>query len=129
MSPSLSANTSLTYRKRLEGQLNDLFDSRAHKIAVTSRLEDVASSQTSPAQTSLRSPTSNTHDAVASHVSSAPAPVQQSGGGSDTAMSPAVQAYQDEIVNGALAGCIAKSKEIGGIVEQHVSSASQGGTM
>ena len=36
-------------------------------------------------------------------------------------MSPAVQAYQDEIVNGALAGCIAKSKEIGGIVEQHVS--------
>lgn len=36
-------------------------------------------------------------------------------------MSPAVQAYQDGIVNGALAGCIAKSKEIGGIVEQHVS--------
>jgi hypothetical protein len=36
-------------------------------------------------------------------------------------MSPAVQAYQDDIVNGALAGCIAKSREIGGIVEQHVS--------
>jgi hypothetical protein len=36
-------------------------------------------------------------------------------------MSPAVQAYQDEIINGALASLIAKSKEIGGIVEQHVS--------
>jgi hypothetical protein len=36
-------------------------------------------------------------------------------------MSPAVQAYEDEIVNGALASCLAKSKEIGGIVEQHVS--------
>jgi hypothetical protein len=35
-------------------------------------------------------------------------------------MSPAVQAYQDEIINGALAALIAKSKEIGGIVEQHV---------
>jgi hypothetical protein len=36
-------------------------------------------------------------------------------------MSPAVRAYEDEIVNGALASCLAKSKEIGGIVEQHVS--------
>ena len=36
-------------------------------------------------------------------------------------MSPAVKAYEDEIVNGALASCLAKSKEIGGIVEQHVS--------
>jgi hypothetical protein len=36
-------------------------------------------------------------------------------------MSPVVQAYEDEIVNGALASCLAKSKEIGGIVEQHVS--------
>jgi hypothetical protein len=36
-------------------------------------------------------------------------------------MSPAVKAYQDEIVDGALATLIAKSKEIGGIVEQHVS--------
>ena len=44
-------------------------------------------------------------------------------------MSPAVQAYQDEIVNGALAGCIAKSKEIGGIVEQHVSFPFQAGTL
>jgi len=35
-------------------------------------------------------------------------------------MSPAVQAYQDEILNGALAALVAKSKEIGGIVEQHV---------
>jgi hypothetical protein len=36
-------------------------------------------------------------------------------------MAPAVQAYEDGIVNGALASCLAKSKEIGGIVEQHVS--------
>jgi hypothetical protein len=36
-------------------------------------------------------------------------------------MSPAVRAYEEEIVNGALASCLAKSKEIGGIVEQHVS--------
>ena len=39
-------------------------------------------------------------------------------------MSPAVKAYEDEIVNGALASCLAKSKEIGGIVEQHVSPSS-----
>lgn len=34
-------------------------------------------------------------------------------------MTPAVKAYQDEIVNGALAETIAKSKEVGGLVEQH----------
>jgi hypothetical protein len=39
-------------------------------------------------------------------------------------MSPGVKAYEDEIVNGALASCVAKSKEIGGIVEQHVSHSS-----
>jgi len=93
---------------------------------VTSRLEDVASSQqSSPA---LKSPTGNSHDAVAGHVS-APAPITQAGatarGGAESGgggeISPAVKAYEDEIINGALASCIAKSKEIGGIVEQHVS--------
>lgn len=91
---------------------------------MTSRLEDVASSQqTSPA---LKSPTGNSHEAVAGHVS-APSATQQSskevgaGAGAGGEMSSAVKAYEDEIVNGALASCISKSKEIGGIVEQHVS--------
>jgi len=82
-------------------------------------LEDVAlSQQSSPA---LKSPTSGSHDAVAAHVApSAQAPEAARGGGGQD-MSPAVKAYEDEIVNGALASCLARSKEIGGIVEQHVS--------
>lgn len=36
-------------------------------------------------------------------------------------MTPAVKAYADEIVNGSLADVLAKSKEVGGLVEQHVS--------
>jgi hypothetical protein len=84
-------------------------------------LEDVAvSQQSSPA---LKSPTSGSHEAVAAHVSppaQAQAPEAARGGGGQE-MSPAVKAYEDDIVNGALASCLAKSKEIGGIVEQHVS--------
>jgi adenylyl cyclase-associated protein len=89
---------------------------------VTSRLEDISSSQqSSPA---LKSPTSNSHDGLAGHVSAptagaAAAAVSGSAGGSEK--SPAVKAYEDEVVNGALASLIAKSKDIGGIVEQHVS--------
>jgi hypothetical protein len=91
--------------------------------AVTSRLEDVASSQTAAPTSSARST-----DAVAGHSSSSQAPAQaaaaavpSSSGTKEKEMSPAVQAYQDEILNGALAALVAKSKEIGGIVEQHVS--------
>ena len=36
-------------------------------------------------------------------------------------MSPAVQAYQSDIIDGALADCVAKSKELGGLTEQLVS--------
>lgn len=39
-------------------------------------------------------------------------------------MTPAVKAYQDDIINGTLATVLAKSKEIGGLVEQHVRSGS-----
>lgn len=93
-------------------------------VAVTSRLEDVASSQSSPAPTSsLKSPTSASHESVAGHLAAPPATgaaVSTGSGSSSSEMTPAVKAYQDDIVNGALANVIAKSKDVGGLVEQHV---------
>lgn len=94
-----------------------------NSVAVTSRLEDVAASQSSPAPTSsLKSPTSASHEAVAGHV--AAPPISAVGGGSSSEMTPAVKAYQDDIIDGTLASVLAKSKEIGGLVEQHVCSCS-----
>ncbi|EIW73160.1 hypothetical protein TREMEDRAFT_42219 [Tremella mesenterica DSM 1558] len=95
-------------------------------------------SQSSPAPTSsLRSPTAADHDLVSNHVVSpqtsappAPAPppppppeASASAPAQTTpteTMSPAVQAYQTQIMDDALAACIAQSKKLGGIVEQHV---------
>lgn len=37
------------------------------------------------------------------------------------AQSPASKAYQDEIINGALNDFLSKSKEVGGLVAEHVS--------
>ncbi|WWC85656.1 uncharacterized protein L201_000522 [Kwoniella dendrophila CBS 6074] len=103
--------------------------------AVTSRLEDVAVSSSSPAPTSsLKSPTIATHENLASHsapaasgsggappppppppLPPAPAPV------AEEVQSPAVKAYEDEIVNGALKEFIDKSNELGGLVKEHAS--------
>ncbi|WVQ82634.1 hypothetical protein IAT38_004766 [Cryptococcus sp. DSM 104549] len=95
--------------------------------AVTSRLEDIAVSQSSPSPTgSIRSPTAVSHDAVAGHTVPPPPPppppaplaagVQSS---QAVALTPAVQAYQDEIVNGALKDFLEKSAEVGGVVQEH----------
>lgn len=95
--------------------------------AVTSRLEDVATSQSSQAPTSsLRSGTGGAHDLVAGHVapsSSAPPPPPPpppAAAPSEAAPSPAVKAYQDDIIDGPLAELLSASKNIGGVVEQHV---------
>ncbi|KAK8844644.1 hypothetical protein IAR55_006491 [Kwoniella newhampshirensis] len=97
--------------------------------AVTSRLEDVAVSQSSPAPTtSLRSHTSDSHDALAGHVASPapppppPAPPAPPPASVPESFTPAVQAYQDEIIKMALADFISKASEVGGLVEQHVTS-------
>ncbi|WVQ93921.1 hypothetical protein IAU59_000999 [Kwoniella sp. CBS 9459] len=101
--------------------------------AVTSRLEDVAVSQSSPAPTtSLRSPTQASHEALTGHV--APS-VSASGGAppppppppppavadiqAEEKITPAVQAYKDEIIDGVLREFVAKASEVGGLVEQH----------
>lgn len=116
--------------KRLEGQLQSsskrLTHGNTERIAVTSRLEDVAASQSSPAPTSsLKSPTSAFHEGIAGHVAApaAAASAASAGTGSSSSeMTPAVKAYKDEIIDGTLATVLAKSKEIGGLVEQHVRS-------
>jgi len=91
-------------------------------VAVTSRLEDVATSQSSAAPTSfLRSPTSAAHEALAAHVSGPPAgPPVLSQSAPHEEMTAAVQSYRDDIVGGALGDFLARAKEVGGIVEQHV---------
>ncbi|WVQ74018.1 hypothetical protein IAR50_003599 [Cryptococcus sp. DSM 104548] len=93
--------------------------------AVTSRLEDIAVSQHSQASgTALKSPTTNTHEGLAGHVAPpappppppAPAaPAQQEA----PAFTPPVQAYQDQILNGALQEFLGKAKEVGGLVAEH----------
>lgn len=91
---------------------------------MTSRLEDVAASQSSPAPTSsLKSPTSASNEAVAGHVSAPSASAGPGAGSSSSEMTHAVKVYQDDIIDGTLASVLAKSKEIGGLVEQHVCSA------
>ncbi len=91
--------------------------------AVTSRLEDVANSQSSPVPaSSLSPPTSAAHDPIAGHIGGPSARSQsQAQNGFSEEMSAAVQAYLDEITSGALTELIDKSREIGGPVEQLVS--------
>ncbi|TYJ58648.1 hypothetical protein B9479_000484 [Cryptococcus floricola] len=91
--------------------------------AVTSRLEDIAVSQHSQSSGSaLKSPTSNTHEGLAGHVPPPPpppppaaAPAQQE----TPVLTPIVQAYQDQILNGALQEFLGKAKEVGGLVAEH----------
>nr|XP_019048563.1 adenylyl cyclase-associated protein [Kwoniella bestiolae CBS 10118]OCF27493.1 adenylyl cyclase-associated protein [Kwoniella bestiolae CBS 10118] len=96
--------------------------------AVTSRLEDVAVSSSSPAPTSsLKSPTTAVQDNLA-HIASTgapppppPPPPPAPAAAAEEALSPAVKAYEDEIINGALQEFIEKSDELGGLVQQHSS--------
>ncbi|KAK6905044.1 hypothetical protein I203_105863 [Kwoniella mangroviensis CBS 8507] len=90
--------------------------------AVTSRLEDVAVSSSSPAPTSsLRSPTAAAHENLAPTSSAAPPPPPPPPPPAEEAVTPAVKAYQDEIIDGALQEFIEKSNELGGLVQQHSS--------
>ena len=119
--------------KRLEGQ-NDAphratpRTETSHTLAVTSRLEDVATSQSSPAPTSsLRSPSSVTHETLAGHMSRPAAPASASSHAPPTTsqalnekIAPSAKAYGDEIIDGPLTDFVAKSKAVGGVVEQQV---------
>ncbi|KAL7420321.1 suppressor of rasval19 [Cryptotrichosporon argae] len=94
--------------------------------AVTSRLEDVAHSQTSQAPTaSLRSATGGAHDVIAPHIASPsasgapPAPPPPPPPPAEAEASPAVAAYKTELIEGPLAEFLATAKEIGGPVEHH----------
>ncbi|WVR03407.1 hypothetical protein IAU60_000398 [Kwoniella sp. DSM 27419] len=95
--------------------------------AVTSRLEDVAVSQSSPAATtSLRTATQTSHEAISGHLGgasapggAAPSPPPPPAAEAQSESSPAVKAYEDDILNGALREFMSKAKEIGGLVEQH----------
>ncbi|WVQ64652.1 uncharacterized protein L199_002819 [Kwoniella botswanensis] len=95
--------------------------------AVTSRLEDVAVSSSSPAPTSsLRSPTAAAHENLAPTSSAGaggapPPPPPPPPPPAEEAITPAVKAYQDEIIDGALQEFIEKSNELGGLVQQHSS--------
>ncbi|WRT63497.1 uncharacterized protein IL334_000402 [Kwoniella shivajii] len=94
--------------------------------AVTSRLEDVAVSSSSPAPTtSLKSPTSSTHDNVAGHVAAPPAPPPPPPpappAAEEAASTPAIKAYEDEIIHGSLRDFIEKADELGGPVKEHSS--------
>ena len=93
-------------------------------VAVTSRLEDVAIAHTAPVP--LKSSTGGAHDALAAHVAPPPPPPappapQSQPAPSTEESSPAAKAYQEEIVDAALAAVLTASKAIGGIVEEHVS--------
>ncbi|ORY22976.1 adenylyl cyclase-associated protein [Naematelia encephala] len=112
--PSQGMNSLSTLIKRLE--------------AATSRLEDIATSQSHPApSSSVRSPGSTGQDALSGLVtSSTPAPPPPPPPPPTAAVSleavissPAIKAYEDEIIHTALAEFTAKAKDIGGIVEQH----------
>ncbi|WWC66989.1 uncharacterized protein I206_100896 [Kwoniella pini CBS 10737] len=89
--------------------------------AVTSRLEDVAVSSSSPAPTSsLKSPTSQTHETLAgSAAPPPPPPPPPPAPAAEESNSPAVRAYEDEIINGALKEFIEKAEEVGGLVKEH----------
>ncbi|WWC57997.1 uncharacterized protein I303_100532 [Kwoniella dejecticola CBS 10117] len=96
--------------------------------AVTSRLEDVAVSSSSPAPTSsLKSPTSNTHEHITGGAGGAsappppppPPPTAPPAPPAEESSSPAVKAYEDEIINGALKEFIEKAEELGGPVKEH----------
>lgn len=103
--------------------------------AVTSRLEDVATTQNATGGSALRSPTAQTHDVVAGHVgggggagsaSSAappppPPPPPAAAPAAAEASSPSVQAYEQDIIDGPAGDFLSKSHAIGGVVDQHVS--------
>ncbi|KAL1406916.1 suppressor of rasval19 [Vanrija albida] len=112
--------------------------------AVTSRLEDVAVSQQSVAATaSLRTPTAGVHDSLAPHVAAAgvgaaagaaagvasaprtpsapapPPPPPPPPAAVEEELTPAVKAYQDDLVNGLLAEFTANAAKVGGLVQEH----------
>lgn len=84
--------------------------------AVTSRLEDIAVTQTSHGS-SVKSPapTPDTPTGVAPPAPETPKSAEMT----QPTLSPASKVYQDEIVNGALNDFLSKSKEVGGLVAEH----------
>ena len=108
--------------------LATLHTETCHSPAVTSRLEDVATSQSSPAATSsLRSPTSTTHETIAGHMSRPAASASASSHAPPTTsqapsadLTPSAKAYGNEIIEGPLSDFTTQSKAVGGVVEQIV---------
>jgi hypothetical protein len=94
-------------------------------IAATARLEDVAhhssSSHSAPSQAGTESSQIPALGAAISSSNAAPpaAPVPEQ---KDEQEPPAVKAYQTDIIESALKEYLDRSSEIGGVVEEHVSS-------
>ncbi|OWZ49820.1 adenylyl cyclase-associated protein [Cryptococcus neoformans c45] len=90
--------------------------------AVTSRLEDIAVTQTSHGSpVKSPAPASDTPTGVAPPAPPPPPAPEAPKAAEMTqpAQSPASKVYQDEIINGALNDFLSKSKEVGGLVAEH----------
>nr|ODN89009.1 adenylyl cyclase-associated protein [Cryptococcus depauperatus CBS 7841] len=91
--------------------------------AVTSRLEDITVSQSS----SLKISTAVTHEGLAGQVppppppTPPPVPTCSAATEAINTVSPAVQAYKNEIINAALKAFLGQAKEVGGLVAEHSS--------
>ncbi|WVN85960.1 uncharacterized protein L203_101118 [Cryptococcus depauperatus CBS 7841] len=89
--------------------------------AVTSRLEDITVSQSS----SLKISTAVTHEGLAGQVppppppTPPPVPTCSAATEAINTVSPAVQAYKNEIINAALKAFLGQAKEVGGLVAEH----------